>query len=401
MTETPVLRIDDLRGPPPRPLAWLRRHPVVIDVAVVLFACTPLAAALVLRAYDFGWWGWPLLGLTAGALLLRRRQPMAVLVVVALACAWSPLAQPGTGFPTIPTAFALYTVASRQSTVRALIGYGVGVAATVLATVPHSLAGEQPPRVALLDSFALIALVAGLIVRNRRDQQQRLLELVNERIEHAGLAERTRIAAEMHDVVAHALTMIVSLANGAASIRAKHPAKADAAVDRIAAVGREALAEMHRTLGLLRGADAGLDERLHRSGGNLPELEELVESVRATGITVSLTREGDQLPEDVALRQAVFRIVQESLTNTLRHAVSPSSVEVVVIHEHGRIEIRVEDDGGAAAAVHIPGNGLVGIQQRARAFGGTAESGPRPGGGWRTSAVLNAHRERRAEVHDG
>ena len=91
-------------------------------------------------------------------------------------------------------------------------------------------------------------------MRNRRQQQRRLVELVNQRIENAALAERTRIAAEMHDVVAHSLTVIVALADGATSIRAKSPEKADAAVERIADVGRDALADMQRTLGMLRSA---------------------------------------------------------------------------------------------------------------------------------------------------
>ena len=388
------MQISDLRRPPVKPLAWLRRHPVVVDAAVMVLACGPYLAALLYRAYDFGWWGYPLLAITAAALFLRRRWPLTMLIVIAFACAFSPLARPGSGFPMIPFAFALYVVASRQSTGRAVIGYGIGVAATVLATLPYSLSGVQPPLVGLFDSFSLIALAIGVIVKSRRDQEQRLLELVNERIDHSALTERTRIAAEMHDVVAHALTVIVSLANGATSIREKHPAKADAAVEQIALVSRDALDDMHRTLDMLRTADAGLNESLHHSGDNLPTVEELVERFHTAGLPVTLTRDGDPLPDDVAVRQAVFRIVQEALTNTLRHADAPSSAAVTILRENGRIEVRVEDDGLSKTAPHIPGHGLVGIEQRARTFGGHAESGPRPGGGWRTIAVLHPHGER-------
>ncbi|MFT3796859.1 sensor histidine kinase [Microbacterium sp.] len=294
----------------------------------------------------------------------------------------------------IPFAFALFAVASTQSTRRAVAGYGTGVAATALATIPYSLSGTQPPLVALFEPFSLVALVIGVIVKSRRDQQQRLVELVNERIDHAALAERTRIAAEMHDVVAHALTVIVSLANGATSIREKQPEKANAAVEQIAVVSRDALDDMHRTLNLLRASDAGLNENLHRSGDNLPTVEELVERFRIAGLPVTLTRDGDPLPDDVAVRQAVFRIVQESLTNTLRHADAPSAASATIRQENARIEVQIEDDGCPQTAPHTPGHGLVGIEQRARAFGGHAEAGPRPGGGWRTIAVLQPDRER-------
>ena len=398
MAEPLSMQISDLRRPPARPLAWLRRHPVVVDAVVVVLACGPHVAAFLYRSVDFGWWGYPLLAITAAMLFVRRRWPLATVTVVALACAFSPLARPGSGFPMIPFAFALYVVASRQSTGRAVIGYGIGIAATALATIPYSLSGIQPPMVALFDPFALIALVIGVVVQSRRDQQQRLLERVNERIDHAALTERARIAAEMHDVVAHALTVIVSLANGATSIRERQPAKADAAVEQIAIVSREALDDMHRTLNMLRTADAGLDEHLHQSGDNLPTVEELVERFRAAGLPVTLARDGDPLPDDVAVRQAVFRVVQESLTNTLRHADAPSAATVRILHENARVEVRVEDDGRPQAAAHTPGHGLVGIEQRARAFSGHAEAGPRPGGGWRTVVVLHPRGERGSDA---
>ncbi|MCI2958449.1 histidine kinase [Agromyces atrinae] len=396
MTEHVSIQIADLRNPPARPWAWLRRNPVVVDALVVILACGPHLAALRFRDDDPSWWGYPLVAVTAAALFLRRRWPLAMLTVVALACAFSPLARPGAGFPMIPFAFALYTVASRQSAGRAVVAYGIGTVAAVFATIPYSLSGVTPPLVALLDPFALIALVVGLIVKNRRDQEQRVLELVNERIEHAALTERTRIAAEMHDVVAHALTVIVSLANGATRIRIKDPEKADAAVDQIAAVSRDALEDMHRTLDMLRSADADLDANLHHSGDNLPTLDELVDRFRTAGLPVTLARNGEPLPDDVGVRQAVFRIVQESLTNTLRHADSPSSAAVTIGHDGSSVEIRVEDDGLPRSTRHVPGHGFVGVEQRCRAFGGHAESGPRASGGWRTVAVLHVrpHGER-------
>lgn len=397
MTENLSVQLSDLRRPTPWPLGWLRRHPIVIDVFVVLVACLPHLIALIYQAGDRGWWGYPLLAVAAAALLMRRHRPLTALVIVAFACAFSPLAQPGFGYPMIPFAFALYTVASLQPATRALLGYGVGIGAQVLATIPYSLSGVTPPLVAALDPFPLIALVIGLVVRNRSEQQRRLVELVNQRIENAALTERARIAAEMHDVVAHSLTVIVTLANGATSIREKQPAKADAAVEQIAAVARDALEDMHRTLNMLRRADAGLDQNLHHSGDNLPTLDELADRFRAAGLPVTITYDGAPLPEDAGLRQAVFRIVQESLTNTLRHALAPTRAVVIIHHEAGRIGIIVEDDGQTGHAPQLPGHGLVGIEQRAAAHGGQAWSGPLPTGGWRNAVTLHSPGSRVAD----
>ncbi|PKI89865.1 hypothetical protein CW368_11905 [Actinomycetales bacterium SN12] len=378
----------DLQRRPSRLVVWMQRHPVLVDIAVVLAAGAPQLVAMIARDGEGGWWGYLLLAVTAAALMVRRRWPFTVLVVVAVACAASPLAQPGFGYPLIPFSFALYTVASRQPTSRALIGYGVSVAATVLATIPYSVTGATPPLVSLLDPFSLLALVIGIIVKNRREHREWLTEFVNERIQNAALTERTRIAAEMHDVVAHALTMIVTLANGAQSIREKSPEKADAAVAQIASTGRDALNDIHRTLGLLRSADAGLDANLHHSGSNLPTLDELVENFRSAGLSVTLNRSGLPVPDDIALRQTIYRIVQESLTNTLRHAADPCHANVELRHEEGEIIITVDDDGRPRTEQITLGHGLIGIQQRAAAHGGHAHSSPRVGGGWRTHVVL-------------
>ncbi|GAA5146190.1 histidine kinase [Microbacterium pseudoresistens] len=393
MTQGLSVKLDDLRRPPTRLAAWVRRHQrgvdLAIDIVVVLLACVPQMIAMILRDSAGEWWGYLILAVVAAALMVRRRWPFTVMVVVGVACALSPLAQPGYGFPQGPFAFAIYTVASRQSTARALLGYGIALPATVLATVPYSLNGVRPP-LPLLDSFSLLALIIGVIVRNRREHNEWLTRFVNQRIENAAVTERTRIAAEMHDVVAHALTMVVSLADGARSIREKDPEKADAAVAQIASTGREALGEMHRTLGLLRNADAGLDANLHHSGDNLPSLEELVDDVRAAGLGVTLTRTGPSVPEDTALRQTIYRIVQESLTNTLRHAAGATRAAVAITRSGRGVVITVEDDGAPVAGRIIPGHGLAGIAQRARAYGGTAQSEPRIGGGWRTRVELPA-----------
>jgi signal transduction histidine kinase len=404
---TESLRVEtaDLTRPPSRLAVWMRGHPLAVDVVVVLVAGLPHLLLLGLRAQGATWWGYLLLAVAAGTLLARRRWPIAALIVIALACALAALTQPGLAFPTLPLAAALYTVASRETTTRTLVGYGAALAVAVLTTVPYSLSGIRPEIGSLMDPVSMVALAAGFLVKSRRDHTRWLTETVNRRIENAALTERTRIAAEMHDLVAHSLTVIVTLANGAASAAQKHPERSRAAVEQIAAVGRDALGDMHRTLALLRDADAGLDANLHRSGDNLPTLEELAEGFRAAGLPVTLSRTGPALPDDAALRQAVYRIVQESLTNTLRHAHGPAGATVAIDHGDGAVVLTITDDGGPVTRPGPPGHGLVGIRQRAAAHGGDAEAGPRPGGGWRTRVVLGVGGAReevgRADGGDG
>lgn len=389
-TEGLRVEADDFRRPAPRPLAWLRRHPTVVDAGVTVVACAPHLMGMVYRHGEVGWWGYPLIAVTAIALLLRRRRPFAVLMIVAVACALSPLVQPGFIFPMLPFSFALFTVATRQTALRAVAGYAVAVLVTVLMTVPYSLNGLTPPLLSLTDPFSLLALAAGIAVKSRRDHRERLADTVNRRIDHAALAERSRIAAEMHDVVAHSLTVIVSLANGATSSWRKHPEQAVAAVERIGGIGRDALDEMHRTLSLLRDSDEELDEQLHRSGGNLPALDELAARFDAAGLPVAVHRSGPDIPADTALRQAVYRIVQESLTNSLRHATNPTGARVTLDTAEDTIVITIEDDGEAVKKPIAPGYGLVGIRQRAASLGGRAESAPHEGGGWRVVVELPA-----------
>lgn len=394
------LRVEaaDLRRPPSRATAWMHRYPVSVDVVVMIAACAPYLIALAAQAESTAWWGYALLAVAAAALMLRRRWPTAVLIVTASACALGSLTQPGFQFPPIPFSVALYTLASRRTTMHTLVGYGSAVAVTVLATIPYSLNGIRPHLVSSVDPFSLIALAAGFRVKGARDHARWLVEDMNRRIENAALTERTRIAAEMHDVVAHSLTVIVALADGATSASRKHPERSWAAVEQIAGVGRDALDDMHRTLAMLRSADADLDASLHRSGDNLPSLDELAESFRAAGLPVTLAHAGQPLPDDAALRQAVYRIVQESLTNTLRHARGTTGATVTIDHRDDVVVLTITDDGEPVTRPPVPGHGLVGIRQRAAAHGGHAESEALPRGGWRNRAVLGVAQDGTARV---
>ena len=251
----------------------------------------------------------------------------------------------------------------------AVVLWCLAVAGMVFAT--WAVAVSRRSRIERLD--ALVERAHRLEVE--RDQEIRL----------ATAAERTRIAREMHDVVAHSLSVVVAQADGGRYAARTDPEAAGRALSTISAMGRDALADMRRILGVLRTEDA--TERLPQPDD--ADLDRLVEQVRATGLAVSVVRTGPgaSLPPGVGL--SVYRIVQEALTNVLKHA-GPDARVTVALHRGPQVmAVQVDDDGrGAAATSDGRGQGLVGMRERAALFGGTVEAGPRPGGGYRVRAEI-------------
>jgi signal transduction histidine kinase len=221
--------------------------------------------------------------------------------------------------------------------------------------------------------------------------EQRLALLEVERDHQARMAvaaERTRIARELHDVVAHAVSVIVVQADGAAYAVRSQPDLAERAVQTISATGREALTELRRLLGVLRSEEAA-GELTPLPGTQ--SLAELAERVRAVGLPVRLEIVGnvDDLPAGVGL--GVYRIVQEALTNSLKHAGAGAQAVVRVERSGDAVCVDVHDDGKPAARSLVGvsgGNGLIGMRERALVFGGSLDAGPRPGGGWQVTARL-------------
>ncbi|MFE2948464.1 sensor histidine kinase, partial [Embleya sp. NPDC059267] len=199
-------------------------------------------------------------------------------------------------------------------------------------------------------------------------------------------AERARIARELHDVVAHNVSVMVVQADGAAYALDAAPELTREALGTISATGREALAEMRRLLGVLRSQSEG-DAYVPQPG--VEQLEDLLERVRSAGLPVDLTVEGVpvELSQGVAL--TVYRIVQEALTNTRKHGGPDAKARVRLRYLGEDVELDVGDDGrGAAAPGDGMGHGLVGMCERVALFGGHLETGPRPDGGWRVRARL-------------
>ncbi|MGM7668413.1 sensor histidine kinase [Microbacterium sp. A93] len=350
----------------------------------------PALVALILVPNENAWLGYVLVLATGMALWWRRSRPLLVLALVITFTSLSPLMQSGFGSSFIEGMVVLYAVASRMPLSRALLGYLMSVAIPFAASGLRILVGLEPILLNVLQPSLLVALLLGIAVRARREQRTALAELVNARIEAAALTERSRITAEMHDVVAHSITVMIALAGGAKAGWKKHPERAADALEQLGNVGANVLSEMQTILRILRDNDADLDHALHESGHNLPTLEELTDTFRSAGLPVTLTQSGLPLRENLPLQNTVYRIVQESLTNALRYARNPTAVTVEIAGDGEKLRITVTDDGqdaGRAESIGA-GIGLTAMAERAAAFGGTHHAGPAPTGGWRTRATL-------------
>ncbi|KOX35353.1 histidine kinase [Saccharothrix sp. NRRL B-16348] len=225
-----------------------------------------------------------------------------------------------------------------------------------------------------------------------RELEQRLKLLETERDQQARIAvgeERSRIARELHDVVAHAVSVMVVQADGASYAIKTNPDLAEAAVRTIAETGRQALTELRRLLGVLRSEDQSGTQWVPQPDAG--DLHELAENCRAAGLPVRLETLGDLSALPAGLGLGVYRIVQEALTNTLKHAGAGASAVVRVTQAGDQVEVEVADDGFGTPHDLVAvsgGNGLIGMRERAGVLGGTLEAGPNPGGGWRVRAVL-------------
>lgn len=390
----------------PRPPGVLRRfwaaHPRLVDVLVVVFTGLPaLIAGIALAPLTHVPW-WVAVGLVAAAvaaavsLLWRRRWPLLPVIVASVV---SSLPSPMNGAAVLSLVAALYALGAYAVGRTVWIGFGIAAVASIVAnlvgtaTDDITLAGRLTSAV-LAVLFALVAVLIGISVGGRRRYVDSLVararDLARERDQEAQLiaaAERARIAREMHDVVSHGLTVVVTLAEGAAAVTAADPERGAETMRRVADTGRSALTEMRRLLGVL--AEPGDFSPLTPQPG-VGDLNDLVERFRDTGLPVRLATSGT-VPADPGLGLAVHRIVQEALTNVLRHAPGATRVDVTLVCTDHEVDITIEDDAVAHAAPRTTGagRGLVGMRERALMYGGTVEAGPRPGGGWRVHAVLH------------
>jgi signal transduction histidine kinase len=388
---------------------FIRRHPTGVDTlwAVVLFGFSML---WVITAAPVG-----VEPRTAAAVIvlllslvvaLRRRMPERMLVLAAVLG----VAQLAVDVEVNPADFAMlviiYTVAahdgSRWASRLALVG---GLSAAPLAQVRWPMedtgAGGKIFFTIVMSATFALAWVLGDSIRTRRayfaQLEERATRLEREREAQSKVAvaaERARIARELHDVVAHNVSVMVVQADGAAYVMDAAPDQAKQALETISTTGRQALAEMRRLLGVLRTGDT------KESGEYVPQpdvrqIEDLVEQVRCAGLTVDFKIEGTPRPLPSGVELTAYRIVQEALTNSRKHGGPEVGASVRLVYFDDGLGLLVEDDGrGAAHEMYEDGgadgrgHGLIGMRERVGMVGGTLDAGPRPGGGFRISALL-------------
>jgi signal transduction histidine kinase len=330
------------------------------------------------------------LAFVAGAVLvLRRRAPLPTLAVSLVAMLGVAIAgvTPLAAAPLI----GLYTVAT-------LCERRVSLAALVL-TVPVSVvttlvvpSGDQLFDPILAVACSLGAWGLGVYVETRRkyrrELERRAAFIERERQQLARLAahqERAAIARELHDIVAHSVTVMLVGVRGARDVLRSQPEVADATLGKVETSGEQSLVELRRILALLREPAGAAESRPQPS---LAQLDDLVAEYRSAGLPVTLERIGDQRTLPGGFELSVYRIVQEALTNVLKHAPASSAV-VTLAFRDSRLDLEVIDDGPPLRAdAVVPGHGLVGMRERVALLGGELETGRRPSGGFRVEARL-------------
>ena len=394
---------------------WLQKHPMLVDgvmAAILVFfglVATGLTTTRTVTEHgtttEYGTGRTVLSGvvclLIGVPILFRRRYPLfafwsvmglgAVQVLLTHAVSLADFA--------VPT--ALYSLAAYRRRRISLAGLAVGMIGAAVA-LDRWLPVNNRANVSSVDwllaygvsaSPLVIAWILGDSMRYRRayylDLEDKTRRLERERDQQAQIgaaAERARIARELHDVVAHNVSVMVVQAEGASYALDSSPETTRRALGTIAETGRTALAEMRRLLGVLR-SDAGAADRAPQPG--VDQLEDLLEQVRAAGLAVDFTVQGVPVPLPQGMALAAYRIVQESLTNTRKHGGPRVSAQVSLHYGEDELRMLVRDDGrGSAALTDGQGNGLTGMKERVAMYGGALHAAPRVEGGYQVEAIL-------------
>jgi signal transduction histidine kinase len=337
-----------------------------------------------------------LIVLMSAPLALRRVFPASVFGVVLGAWVVDRAFDYPESLATVGVLVAFYTIGTELPRRRSFYIGGLSALFVLFWTILGTLVLESVTAVSIATTTiaTVTPFLIGREMRTRRERAEELRQKVadaererEESARRAVEAERARIARELHDVVAHQMTVMTIQAEGARRIADGADPRVLEALDTIKATGHSALAEMRRVVGLLRETEGAAEL------APLPRLEDLtslVEQVRSAGVAVDLTIGGDARPLADGVELSAFRIIQESLTNAVQHGGPGVSAEVTVNYGDDSLDVRVDDDGRGAAAApsNGGGNGLVGMRERVAVLGGSLEAGAKPGGGYRVHASI-------------
>jgi len=293
---------------------------------------------------------------------------------------------------------AVYTVAALRPRRAALVCAGLlEIAAVVLGVLFLGRAWWTSAVFGTGQAGLAAALGLGLYSATRRaylaelhDRADRLERERDQQGALAAAAERARIAREMHDVTAHHLTVMVTLSEAAAAASASSPERAAEVMRSVAATGRRALADTRRLLGVLRQGPGDDPAAALAPVPDLTQLDALIEEVRSAGLQTTLEVHGKAADVPAGVQLTVYRLVQEALTNTLKHGGTGARATVRLRYLPGELRVDIDDDGAGATAPAPAGvgGGLIGMQERIHAYGGDVRAGPRQPGGWNVSARL-------------
>lgn len=391
----------------PRMFAWLRRHPQLVDLMWML----PLLAISI--AFRARWAklspdGVPrdvplpasltLTAVMCVPLIWRRRWPRAVFALICLAAFVQWLTWINLATTDVAVFVVMYTVAT-QCVLRWSLAALAIVEAGMLMETARLVSLEQDQWSGTASYAVVIAGIwlSGMYVNTRRKYtlslEERALRLERERdaqAEVSAASERARIARELHDVIAHSISVMVIQADGASYAVDTDTERAKRATQAIGNIGRQALTEMRRMLGVLREGDA--NATLAPQPG-VEQLPDLIQQTRTAGLPVEYAVSGEPLPLPAGLELVVYRIAQEALTNVMKHAGPSATAHVSLDYGDLSIQVRVRDDGRGTTFSDGRGHGLVGMRERATVYGGEVRAAPVAGGGFEVVAWLPVKQE--------
>jgi signal transduction histidine kinase len=368
----------------------LRQFPVIADallVLVLLLVSHPRRGSIPGGPAS---WAWLLLFALVIPLIWRRRAPFVVFMIVAAVALVQWFARELLAADLAPLV-AFYTVAAYET------GRRIAISAVILEIGAAMAAIRFAPQDGTIWAFVFISVLvaaAGVIgynIRTRRaylaaleDRAARLERERDQEAHIAAAAERARIAREMHDVVAHNIAVMIALADGAAYTTRSDPDQATTIMSQVSGTGRSALAEMRRLLGVMRDPGETAD---HAPQPTIADIDDLLSKVRAAGLPTRFVVTGTAMTLPPSAQLAIYRMVQEALTNTLKHA-DATRADVALTYLDDAVDLTITNDGSTLSPAPA-GHGIAGMRERAAVFDGEVDAGPLPGGGWRVHAVLN------------